>query len=221
MGDRRVADRRAPEKGVIKIELKKFIVYAIVGTILLVSIILNIVLGILYSKLKAKYNNDYSLIETDSHDVFAANSYDTNESISSYYSEETQTCDLELVGNKTELKNGETITFEVKASNIEAGNGIVMFESLLDYDSSIINCEIETDDTMEWDKLGLVDKYVTLMRKDLQPSSENQTIAKITISAKENATKGQQTIKLKNVKFTTDNDSFFYSADKSISVNIK
>ena len=221
MGDRRVADRRAPEKGVIKIELKKFIVYAILGIVLFISIIINIVLGILYAKLNKKYSNDLSMIEPDHPYAFDTNNTDSNESISSYYNADTQTCDIELVGNNTELKRGGTITFEVKASNIEAGNGIVMFESLLDYDSNSINCEIETDDTMEWDKLGLVDKYVTLMRKDLQPSAEDQTIAKITISAKENAATGQQTVKLKNVKLTTDNDSFFYSSDKSISIKIK
>ncbi len=60
MPDRRVADRRAPEKGVIKIPLKTAIIGTIVSIVLITSFAGNIVLAVRNSYYKeelAKYES--------------------------------------------------------------------------------------------------------------------------------------------------------------------
>lgn len=46
MGDRRMGDRREKEQGVIRIKFKDAVTYVVLGVILLISLIVNIVLGI-------------------------------------------------------------------------------------------------------------------------------------------------------------------------------
>lgn len=61
MGDRRVGERREKEKGVIKFKIKDIIGYAILGAMLIVSLILNVIL--------ANQNANYKveLIESNSY----------------------------------------------------------------------------------------------------------------------------------------------------------
>ena len=214
MGDRRVADRRAPEEGVFKIETKKLIIYCIVGVILLTSIISNIILGILANKYKKEYDNIMN-IDNETLDYSEVNTSDgENENAEN-------TCIFSIDGDVNQLKPGESAEFELKASDISAGSGIIMFESLLEYDSDKLECEIVTDDEGEWSKTALTENYLTMSRKDLLPSSEDQVIAKIKIKAKDNAEEGEQTVTFSQIKFTMDNDEAFEIPNETISLEIE
>ena len=58
MGERRQGDRRAPEKGVIKIQLKTAVIVIIVAIIIITSISLNIILYLRYRELTDLYKID-------------------------------------------------------------------------------------------------------------------------------------------------------------------
>ena len=55
MGDRRVSDRRSPEKGVIKVPFKEAVIYLIFATLIIISVSANIVLARYYLEYKAGY----------------------------------------------------------------------------------------------------------------------------------------------------------------------
>ena len=57
MADQRQGDRRAPEQGVVKIKTKDVVGYSVLLAILLISVILNVVLGIKNAKLNEDYDD--------------------------------------------------------------------------------------------------------------------------------------------------------------------
>lgn len=128
-------------------------------------------------------------------------------------------CKVSLLGNKTEIKKGETVTLLVKASEIQAGEGIAAFNAMLEYDSDAFECTVSSDDDENWQKQGLVENSLSMTRSDLVANSSDQTIAKIVLKAKSNATTGKKTFKLTKMEFSTGNDTFSV-ADVSTSITI-
>lgn len=62
MGDRRIADRREREKGIIRLRLRDAIIYVVVAIILIIQLFLNIILFIKNQKYKEEinyYENEY------------------------------------------------------------------------------------------------------------------------------------------------------------------
>lgn len=70
MGERRMGDRRAPEKGVIKVPFKDAVIYFTFSLILIVSISANIILASLYNKYRTNYEylvrEDYEEVQSES-----------------------------------------------------------------------------------------------------------------------------------------------------------
>lgn len=211
MGDRRISDRRAPEEGVVKIKTNKLIVYIIVGIILLISVLGNIILGILYGNYKKNYE---SVMESNSIEDYFDDEVEESEANSEY------NCDLLITGDKEQIKAGESVTYEIKAENINAGSGIVMFETLLDYDTEAFECEIVKDENSEWTESLFVEDYLTMSRKDLVASTENQSIVKITFKAKEDIEAGEHVIDFNQIKFTMDEEKTFSVLDESVVINV-
>ena len=212
MGDRRIADRRAAEEGVVKIETKKLVIYIIIGLIIIALTLGNIILGTLYSN----YKNAYEALLVDDYDT----ELDTEQVSESYDDNTENICELLITEDKEYIAAGETITLELKATQINAATGITMFETLLNYDSDMFECEIIDDENIEWKKIGFVDKYCTMARNDLTPSTEDQVIAKIAIKAKENIEPGQYTFGLSQIKFTLDDDQSFYVPDENKVIDV-
>lgn len=127
----------------------------------------------------------------------------TGTSIAADYS-----CKVELIGNKTELKQGDSVTILVKATNIQAGEGIASFSTMLDYDANIFECTVSGDDEGNWQKQGFIENSLTMTRSDLLANSNDQTIAKIVLTAKSDAPSGKQTFKLTEMEFSTGEETF-------------
>ncbi len=121
------------------------------------------------------------------------------------------TCKVALMANKEEVKKGETITILVKVSEIQAGEGIAFFNTLLEYDSNVFDCQVSGDDEGKWQKVSLIEKSLSMNTSDLVAISSDQTIAKIELKAKENAPIGKQTFKLTKMEFSTGQDTFSVS----------
>ena len=119
----------------------------------------------------------------------------------------TNSLTITLTPDKTEIKAGETVTVLVKVTNIQ-GEGIVAFNANVNYDSDVFECTANGDDNGTWIKQGFMGSNLTTTRADLEASTENQTVAKLTYKAKSNATIGEQTISLSKIDFTTENDSY-------------
>ena len=211
MGDRRMGDRRAPEKGVIKIPLKNAILYIIIAAILIVSVSANIVLGKLYLEYKKYYENELE----EEYDVSEAIEEDiNNEEVSE------NTCNLLIEGDKEQIKQGETVTYEIKATDINAQDGIIIYETTINYDSDKVELIVNEDENSEWSKTGLVDNYLTMSRKDLVPNSEDQTIAKISFKVKENIEPSTETIEFTQNEFTISDEEFFEVSDIDLNIEI-
>ncbi len=78
MADRRMGDRRTPDKGTINIKFKDAVIVIIVAVILIISIAINIILCIKNRQYKDKlelYETDFqsSIIDLDTEDSFESN----------------------------------------------------------------------------------------------------------------------------------------------------
>lgn len=118
------------------------------------------------------------------------------------------TCKVSLHGNKTELKKGESVTVLVKATEIQAGQGIASFNAMLEYDSNVFSITVNGDDEGVWTKQGLIENSLSMSRSDLEANSSDQTIAKIIITAKQDATVGKHSFKMTKMEFSTGEETF-------------
>lgn len=210
MGDRRMGDRREREKGVIKIKFKDAIIYIIIAALFIISVSVNIIFINLYSKYKKDYE---SIVE------YYANQYSKNEELENS-EQNNYTCDLKIVGDKSKVLVGETVTYEIKAENIQAGAGIVMFESLINYDENTFDCQVENDKDGIWSRTGMIEHYLTMTKSDLEPTSKNQTIARVKLTVKQDATEGNKVIEFKKNKFTADDGKSFSVIDETINIEV-
>lgn len=102
MPDRRVEDRRQPEEGVIKIKFQDAVWYIILVTIIIISVIANIVLAINNSK----YKKEVEYYSTN----FNEESEDTDEDLDdySYEDEDDELVEDDVVEDGTEIDSNQT-----------------------------------------------------------------------------------------------------------------
>lgn len=216
MGDRRKGDRRAPEEGVIRIQKKNVWVYGIVIAFLIFAIILNIISWSAYINSKNQYNtliDHYYNGESD-------NSNNTETTTNNTEINNNYTCDISINGNKTSIKPGDSVEYEIRVSNINAGDGIKAIETYIDYDSSIFDCKVESNDENGWLKTGFLEGYLTMYKSDLNASKDEQVIAKIVLTAKADVSAGNYNVTLNNIKFTSGDDQIFKVADNNINIKV-
>ena len=148
----------------------------------------------------------YTLIVTNSH-VFAA--------------DEDYSCTVVITGDKEEIKAGESVTYEIKATEINAAEGgIEGFETTIEYDSEVFSCKVDTAEDGKWMKTGMLENYLTMYRTDLLPNSEDQVIALVTFTAKADASAGEKSISFTKMKFTMGDSNSLSVDDKPITINI-
>ena len=129
-------------------------------------------------------------------------------------------CNLSITGNKTQLKAGESITYDINVTDIQAGSGIITFKALIEYNSNIFNCNVISADESKWTKVGFVENLLMMTRADLEPNAENQTIAKVIFTAKSNATIGDVPLKFSQIVFGMENDKSFQIPDVRLTIPI-
>ena len=193
--DRRQMDRRESEQGTIKIKKQNLIAYLI--TIVLIAII--VIIAVFLSE-KIEKNKALSRIE---------------QRHSNKYS-----CKLSFEGDKTKGTRGDLLIFEIKASNIQAEEGIIMLEGLLEYDNNALECFVDELVSGTWHKASMLEGYLTMARNDLMPSSEDQSIGLIVVKVKDQARKGSYEIKLKDPIFTMEDNKDFAIDDVGVTIDI-
>ena len=119
------------------------------------------------------------------------------------------TLTLTLDADKAEIKAGETVTLSIKVSNIQAGEGIAIYNTIVEYDESVFDLKVQSDSAGAW-TTTLIENSLTLTKANYEATSKDQEIGKILLTAKSGATLGKQTIKLTNNEFS-DATSFSVS----------
>lgn len=138
------------------------------------------------------------------------------------FAENNYTCRVQLLGNeeqKNNLKKGESITILVKAADIDAGDGIAAYSTVLEYDDEIFSCKATGDDDENWSKIDLIENVLTMKRSDMVANGEDQIITKIVLTAKEDAPAGSYTFKLTKISFTAGEETFTIN-DVSTTISI-
>lgn len=132
--------------------------------------------------------------------------------INKVFAADNYTCNLLVEGNM-QIQPGQSTILELKAINIQAETGIISFEALINYNSDVFDCRIETDSDGNWNKTGMIENYLTMTRSDLMPNAQDQVIARIILTAKESAPIGEYQLSISRIKFTMDNDKYFELSD--------
>ena len=131
------------------------------------------------------------------------------------------TCKISLLSDKTEIKKGEAVIILVKATDIQAGEGIIAYNTLLEYNADVFDCKVSADEEGNWGMQGgMIENSLTMAKNDLLPSAKDQVIAKIVLTAKADAPIGNQKFKLKQIEFATEEGSFSID-DVETNVSIK
>ena len=110
-------------------------------------------------------------------------------------------CKIELIPDKTNIKPGEKVTFELKATDITMSGGICDITGYVNYNSALFEeCEIVASDPWMDMKSNLGDDLKDFdnwfMLSNFFPSSADQVIGKISLKAKTNATVGKTEVTL-------------------------
>ena len=132
------------------------------------------------------------------------------------------TCEVSLIPNKTTIKEGESLIYEIKVENIDAGDGITSVGAVIEYDDSIFDFGTVIDNSIKW-SLNNQAGYLFISTNDSLPTKQSQTVAKVKFTTKQNASLGKQEIKLSKIDITyDDNDDtkLFHLEDVSSSVTI-
>ena len=129
------------------------------------------------------------------------------------------TCNVTLTSDKTSVKQGENITYELKVSNINAGNGLKMIEFYTgDYDSNMFECKVRNYNEDKWSLINN-EGYISITSNDSEPWKTNETIAKIIYTPKGGASNNTYQTNITNISATTDDNSKF--SIENITLNIK
>lgn len=127
------------------------------------------------------------------------------------------TCTLTVTPDKTEIKAGESVTLSIQVSDINAGDGIAIFNTTLEYDADVFDLKAQSDSAGIWTST-VIENSLTFTKADYEATSEDQEIGKVILTAKEDATLGEQTITFTNNEFSEA--TTFSVADVSTTVEI-
>lgn len=141
----------------------------------------------------------------------------TGVSIRSLAAENNYTCTLTVKPDKTQIKAGESVTLSVNVSDIDAGDGIAIFNTTLEYDANIFDLKAQSDSAGNWTSTVL-ENSITFTKANYEATSEDQEIGKVILTAKQDATLGEKTIAFTKNEFS--NTSTFSVADVSTTIEI-
>lgn len=123
--------------------------------------------------------------------------------IKSFAAEENYTCTLTIDSDKTKIAAGESVTFSIKVSDINAGNGIAIFNTTLEYDANVFDIKLKPDDAEAWTNTK-VENSLTFTKADYESTTQDQEIGKVELTAKQDVELGEQKITFKKNEFSDE-----------------
>ena len=117
------------------------------------------------------------------------------------------TCTLTITPDTTQIKAGESVTLSIQVSDIEAGDGIAIFNTTLEYDADVFDLKVQPDSAGAWTGTVL-ENSITITKADYEATSADQEIGKVVLTAKQDVTLGEQTISFTKNEFSDANTTF-------------
>lgn len=111
------------------------------------------------------------------------------------------TCTLTVEADKTKIKAGESVTLSIKVSNINAGVGIAIFNTTLEYDANVFDVALKADDAGAWTNTK-IENSLTFTKADYEATTKDQEIGKVVLTAKKDVNVGEQKITFKKNEFS-------------------
>ena len=116
-------------------------------------------------------------------------------------------CTVSYLADKTSVKPGEDITFEVKVSNIIASSGIKMVELYVgDYDTTKFECKIRNYNEDKWSLVNR-DGYITISSNDSEVWKTDEVLVKLIYTPKDGITSNIYNVNISNIRITTGDDA--------------
>ncbi|MBR0427966.1 MAG: LPXTG cell wall anchor domain-containing protein [Clostridia bacterium] len=137
------------------------------------------------------------------------------------YAANNYTCNITAISDKTSVKPGEDITYNLKVSNINAGNGLKMVEFYIgNYDSSKFDCKIRNYNEDKW---SLVNRegYITITSNNSEAWKTDEILAKIVFTPRTGLTNGTYQTKITNIKSTAADDSLMTLNDLTLNIKVE
>lgn len=132
------------------------------------------------------------------------------------------TCKLNINSSATEIKRGETLTLNLKVSDINMSDGenmLVGIEGTIDYDTEIFK-DVKISSTKLTETTLNENIFIANSSDMVSGVKDGENIITLTLTVKENATIGKTTIKISNVTVANVNAVAVNDLTSSIEVGI-
>lgn len=132
---------------------------------------------------------------------------------------------LEILADKNEIKKGEEVTFTIKVSNLNGFNGIIMYNTIIEFAENEFSFA-DSDEIVSaqgWSNFDRVENSITFYRQDLLPNKDDQEIGKIKLIANKDVNIGEKTINFTSNELVVENSEKKEASLKTedIRVNVK
>lgn len=138
--------------------------------------------------------------------------------IKSFAAEDNYTCTLTIDSDKTKIAAGESVTFSIKVSDINAGNGIAMFTTTVEYDTNVFDIKVQSTDNGVWTVVANIEGSITFSTSNYETTTQDNEIGKVILTAKQGVEIGEQTVIFKKNDFSDKNTFTVPDITKTIEI---
>lgn len=129
-------------------------------------------------------------------------------------------CNLTFTPDKTSVKPGESITYNLKVSNINAGNGLKMLEFYIgNYDTNKFECKVNNYNEDKW-SIRNTEGYISISSNNSEAWKTDEILAKIIYTPKSGVSANTYQTKITNIKATTDDDTIITLNDTNLNIKV-
>lgn len=137
---------------------------------------------------------------------------------------ENYSCNLNFIKNKDSVKPGEEIAYDVKVSNINAGNGLKSIKfNINNYDSSIFECRVMNVDNNKWTVENNTGEngYFTISSKNLTAWKTDEIVARIIYVPKSGTVANTYQTKITNISAVADDGKTISFTDSNLNIIVE
>ena len=136
----------------------------------------------------------------------------------SYTSAASNTYSVNMYLEDTQYKQGDTIYIPVKLEDIDIEQGVVAFNTIIEYDKEVFET-VKFQKTDQWQTPTLVEDLIHSTTDSMQPSKEDQEIMTLVLKVKSYAKLGETQIELSEFE-VSDTENTVENAGAAVSVEI-
>jgi len=133
-------------------------------------------------------------------------------------------CQLDFIKDKNSVKPGEEIAYNIKVSNINAGNGLKSINfNVNNYDSNLFECRVVNVDNDRWVLTNQTGEngYFTISPKDSNAWKSDEIVARIVYVPKSGVSANTYQTKITNISATTDDGKTISFTDSTLNIIVE